>query len=148
MSVRSKRRALKDAKDARGGGTFVALPHYVLCSPELAALSPHAIKLLIDLLSQYRLDNNGDLTMAWTIMQTRGWKSKDTLNKARKELLDAGFIVTTRQGGLHQCSLFAVTFFAINECNGKHDMRPTTRPPGGWVKNTRPSTPAVLKAVA
>lgn len=138
---RTKKQALKDAKQARGGGGFAPLPFVLLQSTELAALSPYAVKLLIDLLSQYRLSNNGDLSMAWVLMQKRGWRSKDTLNKARKELLDAGLIVTTRQGGLHQCSLFAVTFYAINECGGKLEVSPTRSPPGGWLKN-RPSSTA------
>ena len=78
-----------------------------------------------------------------------GWKSKDTLNKARQELVDGGLILLTRQGGLHRCSLYAVTFFAVDACDGKLDIGATRAPPGGWRKALQikaASTPVVLVA--
>ena len=136
--------ALKGAKQKREAGGFVALPFALLRSSEFAALTPHGVKLLIDLLAQYNLRNNGDLSMSFEkTMRPRGWKSKDTLNKARQELVDAGFITLTRQGGLHRCSLYAVTFYAIDDCDGKMEVNATRAPPGGWRKNTAPSTPVV-----
>lgn len=68
-------------------------------------------------------------------MATRGWKSRDTLRKAILELLHYGWIMVARQGGRHQATLFAVTFFAIDECDGKLDIRATGSPPGEWRKN-------------
>jgi hypothetical protein len=44
----------------------------VLRSAQWASLSPFAVKLLMELLGQYRGDNNGDLTVAWTLMSKRG----------------------------------------------------------------------------
>ena len=38
----------------------------------------------------------------------------------------------SRQGGLHQCSLYAVTFYRVDECEGKLDISPTPSPPGNW----------------
>jgi hypothetical protein len=68
-------------------------------------------------------------------MQPRGWKSKDTLNKALKELLAGDWLEVTRQGGRHKATLYAVTFYSIDECKGKLDVRATGSPRGTWKKN-------------
>ncbi|MGH8320467.1 MAG: hypothetical protein ACRESI_00785 [Gammaproteobacteria bacterium] len=65
-------------------------------------------------------------------MSKRGWKSKDQLNKALRELLTAGWIMLTRQGGKNQCSLYGITFQAIDECKGKLEVPVTTTAPGWW----------------
>lgn len=133
MSQRGKRWKEASAKRERGG--FVPLPFAVIRSRSFAGLSAHAVKLLCDLLAQYRGDNNGDLCMAWKTMQERGWRSRDTLEKARRELIDRGWIVLSRQGGRHQASLYAVTFFATDHCGGKLDIDATGSPTGNWKKD-------------
>ena len=125
----------KSAQSKRERGGFVALPHVVIRSQNFASLSAHAVKLLIDLLSQYKGNNNGDLCATWTLMQRRGWKSKDTLNKALKELRLCDWLETTRQGGRHKPTLYAVTFIAIDSCGGKLDVLATASPRGSWKKN-------------
>ena len=70
--------------------------------------------------------------MAWTIMEKRGWKSRDTLNKARKELLNVELIIVARYGDRKRPHLYALTFFAIDECQGKLDVKSTERPPSYW----------------
>jgi len=129
----AKSRALKQAKASRAGGQFLTLPLQVLQYKALAKLSPYANKLLLDLCSQYRWGHNGDLSPAWTLMRERGWKSKDTLNKALKELHASGLIDLTRQGGLHKCSLYALGWLAIDHCDGKLDSASTTRPNNRWL---------------
>ena len=111
------------------------MPHSILEHENYAQLSNKAVKLLIDLFGQYYGNNNGDFTAAFSVMKKRGWKSKDTLNRARHELLDTGFIQQTRQGGRHCCSLYAVTWLAIDDCNGKLDVAPTRVGSGSWKKN-------------
>ncbi|MGN6728468.1 MAG: hypothetical protein ACTHJG_01400 [Rhodanobacteraceae bacterium] len=91
-----------------------------------------AVKLLCDLGAQYRGNNNGDLSAAWRIMQPRGWKSRATLDEAEKDLVRAGMIELTRQGGLNRCNLYALTWHAIDECGGKLDVPPTRVPSGLW----------------
>ena len=133
MSGRSKR--FKEAKAKRERGGFVALPFAVLRSQSFAQLSGRAVKLLMDLLSEYRGDNNGNLSCAWKLMQARGWSSKDTMWKALQELLDRGWLILTRQGGRHQPSLYAVSFYAIDDCPGRMlEVGPTATPPGDWKK--------------
>lgn len=143
---RAKDRALKTAKEARGGSGFLPFTLPALQSKALANLSPHAGKLLFDLCSQWRLGHNGDLSAAWTVLQPRGWKSKDTLHKALNELRASGLIVLTRQGGRHLCSLYALGWLAIDGCGGKLDIAATTRPYNLFdlpLKIKTPATPTV-----
>ena len=124
---------LNNERGEKGG--YAALYHCVLRSEALMKLSAHASKLMIDLLSQYYGSNNGDLCATYSLMQKRGWRSKGTLNRAIKELLEAGFIEVSRQGGRHLCSLYAFTFYAVDECKGKLDIRPTNSPKSLWRKH-------------
>lgn len=57
-----------------------------------------------------------------------GFKSENTLNKCKKELLDANLIYLTRQGDKRRCSLFALTWIPIDECEGKLDCKSTKIP--------------------
>jgi len=111
---------------------FFAWPRDVADSEAYRTLTAHAVKLLNDLCFQFRGANNGDLSAAWRIMQPRGWKSRDTLYKAECELLRAGLIEKTRQGGRNRCNLFALTWRPIDECQGKLDVRATNVPSGLW----------------
>jgi hypothetical protein len=105
-------------KGNRIGEAFVALPMSVANSPLFTALSPHAVKLLIDVAAQYRGDNNGDLSLAWKLMKPRGWRSEATLHKAKREILDAGFLYETRKGQRpNLCSLFALTWHHLDPCD-------------------------------
>ena len=58
-------------------------------------------------------------------MRLYGWTSKGTVDKALNELLARGFIEQTRQGGRNKCSLYAVSWLAIDECGGKLDVSDT-----------------------
>ncbi len=110
------------------------MPHSILNHQNYAKLSAKAVKLLVDLFSQFYGNNNGDFTAAFSVMHKKGWKSKDTLYKGLHELIGAGFIELTRQGGRHCCSLYAVTWLAIDDCNDKLDVAPTRVASGAWKK--------------
>lgn len=118
--------------ERRETGGFAAIPHCLLESSVFTSLSAHAVKLLMDLATQFKGFNNGDLCTAWTIMEKRGWKSRDTLNKARQELLDQELVIVSRRGDRKRPNLYALTFFAIDECGGKLDVKPTDRPYSTW----------------
>lgn len=122
-------------KGRKESGSFVAIPKQVLESSAYAALTAHEVKLLMDLTVQYNGSNNGDLCAAWSMMESKGWKSKGTLYRAISGLLERGFIVLTRQGGKHKPSLYAITFRAIDECKGKLDVPPTVTALNSWKKN-------------
>ncbi len=117
----------------RGSGpSFVLLTHQMLMSENFRKLTPKAVKLLINIASQYKGKNNGDLAMTWEQMRGFGWTSKQTLYRARNELLKYGFLLVSRQGGKNRCSLYAITWQAVDECYGKLDIKPTAAAPGNW----------------
>lgn len=120
-------------KNRKSQGQFLALPANLTGSEKFIELSAHAVKLIVDLGRQYNGRNNGDLCMTWSLMKNRGWKSQETLNKARKELVNADFIMLTRQGGMHQASLYALTWLNIDECGGKLEVKATNAPPATWI---------------
>ncbi|GAP67260.1 hypothetical protein MBSD_n2578 [Mizugakiibacter sediminis] len=127
-------------KGRRESGTFLRLPTEVLDSPKFRALPHKAKALLLDLGAQYRGHNNGDQCATWSLMQRRGWRSKGTLQSALRELLDAGMIEQTRQGGRHVCSLYAFTWLPIDHCGGKLDVSETRVASGLWRgDDTKPS---------
>ena len=130
MTVRNEKRRRNMGRQTTQ--PFLSLPHNVLYHDSFRTLSPRATKLLIDIAAQYRGYNNGDLCAPLSVMRKRGWKSSDQLFKARKELLDRGLILTSRQGGLNKCSLFALTWFQIDDCKGKLDIESTTVAPHNW----------------
>jgi hypothetical protein len=123
------------SKGRKANGSYVQLPHAIFQSAEYAELNAHAVKLLIDLFIQYRGDNNGDFTAAWSVMRQRGWLSKETLYRAISTLTERGWIIKTRQGGKHVCSLYGVTWLPIDECNGKLDIKPTRIALGTWKRS-------------
>ena len=130
----ARRKSKYNAERGEAGG-FVSFYHCVLSSQAMKNLSPYGTKLLVDLLSQYKGQNNGDLTATYSILQQRGWHSKGTLSRAIKELIAAGLIEVSRQGGRHQCSLYALTFYAVDECKGKLDIAATNTPKSLWRKH-------------
>lgn len=138
------RRKWSDAKDKSDKGAFLRLPLSVLQSRAYRDAGPHARMLLIDLAMQYRGDNNGDLCAAWKVMQPRGWRSEETLQKAKRDLLDLGLIVETRKGARpNKASLYAVTWCALDDCSGKLDMSPKSFPRGAY--RLRDAPPAIGK---
>lgn len=133
--------SLQKTKNRKTSGHFIAIPTHLLTSQEYAELSGSGVKLLIDIFAQYRGFNNGDFCATWSVMCKRGWRSRDTLGRAVKELLESGFIVKTRQGERGQSSghrkptLYGVTWLGIDECKGKLDIRANAVPLNLWKKN-------------
>ena len=111
---------------------FVMFPWDVLNHETFRTLSPKATKLVVDIAAQYRGSNNGDLSATLSLMRDRGWNSSDQLDKAKKELVAKDVIRVARQGGLNKCNLYALTWFPIDECNGKLDIASTITAPVDW----------------
>lgn len=102
-------------KGSKYAEPFVGIVRSVFESPAFSALSPHACKLLLELAGQYRGDNNGDLTVAWSVVSKRGWKSRTTLWRCKSELIEAGFVYVTRKGHMPStCELLALTWFPLD----------------------------------
>lgn len=118
---------------------FFPLDKAMLKSPEWASLTSHTVKLIVDLGVQYQGNNNGDLCAAWSVMRPRGWRSPATLNRSLKDAKGKGFVEVSRQGGRNKCSLYALTFFPVNECGGKLDIKHAITATHAWRKNSLPS---------
>ena len=134
----SKNERFRRSKGRRVTAQFARLPHRLLNHESFRTLSPRATKFLVDLAAQYNGYNNGDLSATKKTMLDRGWNSSDQLNKAKREAEERGLIRVTRQGGRNRCNLYALTWFQIDECRGKHDATPTSNPPNDWVHWVRP----------
>lgn len=116
---------------------FAGIPHAVMRHEVYIKLSFKARALLLEAALQYRGTNNGDITLAWTILKTRGFKSQDTLSKAKKELIEAGFIIETRKAKFgdpkKKCSLYALSWRKIDPCSGKNlNVKQTKHPPKNY----------------
>ena len=117
-------------------GRYGAMPHAVYQHENFLRLTSHGRMLLLDVIMQFNGSNNGDLCITFAVSQGFGWKSRETLDVARAELLHYGLIICTKRGGLGIPSLYAVTWRRINECSGKHDAQPTNTPSGLWRQPT------------
>lgn len=127
------RNRVKHKGRADAGGGFGALPRIVWHSPDYCALPGRAVKLLMDLACQYNGRNNGDLTVAYSVLRERGWSSKGTLSAAVDDLLEADLIRLSRPGRFTnpgaQTSLYELTWLPRDECPGKNLIHgPTTTP--------------------
>lgn len=119
-------------KGRADSGGYFGIPHAVMRSDNWRAMPARGVKLVCDLGGQFRGKNNGDLTAAWKVMRALGWRSPTTLAAAVRDALRFGMIEKTRQGGLHVCSLYALTWRPIDECGGKLDSPPTRVASGRW----------------
>ena len=117
------------------GSTYILIPKSILQSNGYSKLSSQSVKLMLDLLIQYNGSNNGDFSAPFSLMRKKNWKSKGTLNRAIKELLNSDFIEVSRMGGRNKCSLYAMTFLAVDECKGKLDIKSTITPKNIWKKH-------------
>ena len=128
-------RTQSKTNNRRDVAPFFKLPRHVFTSDEYFSLSSKARCLLIDLCTQYRGNNNGDLCATWKIMKKCGWKSRATIFNAIKELIEKGFIEKTAQGYKgtpNKPNLYALTWLSIDECNGKLDVSSTNIPSSKW----------------
>ena len=118
------------------GPPFLSIEHRIADSEEFGALSGYAIKLLLELARQYRPGRNGDISIPWSLLRDRGWRSPATVQKAKRELLERGWIIETRKGGKHLCSLYAISYYSIDESE-KHMEPSTVTPPHLWQQQKR-----------
>lgn len=126
----SKRGRAKGRKDK---GQFTGIPHVVMRHSDYISLSYTAKALLFELALQYNGYNNGNLTTAWSILSKRGWKSKSTLCKALRELIEKRFVKVSRHGWFanpgSQCSLYAITWQSVDDFPRKNlELNPTRIP--------------------
>ena len=132
----------------RDAGGFVALPWSVLDCPAYARLSHPARALLFELARQIVRDNNGRLLASAAYLAKRGWKSADVITRAKRDLIEAGFIHETVRGHRpNKASWYAVTWRALDKIPGYDPGAAATFVRGAYQKNAplRPS-PGVERA--
>lgn len=109
------RNAGRKGDSGRDSGGFVAVPWSVLDSPAYARLSHPARSLLLEIARQYVRDNNGRLLCSRAHLAKRGWKSHDVIERARNELLQAGFIHETVKGQRpNRAGWYAITWQTLD----------------------------------
>jgi hypothetical protein len=109
----------KKGDSGRDGGGFVALPWSVLDCPAYARLSHPARSLLMEFARQFVRDNNGRLLASSAYLAARGWNSNDVITRAKRELLEAGFIFETAKGQRpNKAAWYAVTWRTLDKLNG------------------------------
>lgn len=137
---RDKRR--KGADPSRDAGGFIALPWAVLDSPAYLGLSHPARSLLLELCRQYVRDNNGRLLASMNYLTKRGWKSFDTIGRAKAELLAAGLIHETVKGHRpNRASWYALTFYSLDRLPGYDHGAAESFERGAYRKNARLTPP-------
>lgn len=103
----------------RDSGAFMALPCAVMDCPAYRRLSYAARSLLMEIFRQFVKDNNGRLLASRAYLAGRGWNSADVINRAKRELLEAGFIHETVKGHRpNKASWYAVTWRILDPHHG------------------------------
>jgi len=104
---------------SRDAGGFVALPWAVLDCPAYSKLSHPARSLLIEFARQFVKNNNGRLLASSSYLRKRGWNSPDVITRAKRDLLEAGFIFETVMGHRpNKASWYAVTWRSLDDLKG------------------------------
>lgn len=119
-NARNPKRKGHDTSRDQGG--FIALPWAVLDCPAYACLSHPAKALLLEVARQFVRDNNGRMLLSTAYLQSRGWFSAGAIQKAKEELMQAGFIFQTVMGHRpNKASWYAVTWRALDKLPGYDD---------------------------
>jgi len=113
-------------------GAYSAVPHMLLDSQAFIGATDRARSLLYALMRQHNGSNNGHMQLADKWLIKHGWRSKETNEKARAELIERGLIVQTRWGGLNMgCNWYAVTWLPISNFVGL-DITASSYHQGAW----------------
>ena len=99
-------------KKNRSGDHFLRIGSGLYNTEAFRTLPAPALKLWVDLRTQFRGGNNGRLVVTLSQLARRGWTSKGTLQRARDHLLARGLIRCTKYCGpnvYHRASMFAFT---------------------------------------
>jgi hypothetical protein len=146
------RNKLKKGDSGRDSGGFIALPWSVLDCPAYASLSHPARSLLWEFARQYVRDNNGRLLASAAYLVKRGWRSPEVIVRAKRELLESGFIHETVKGHRpNKASWYAVTWRSLDKIPGYDSGAVETFERGAYrknqpLKNASPHTSDVVES--
>ena len=123
-----ERRRGKREKDFRGHYVPMVMEWFDV--PEFKRLSPMATKIFLAAWFQYDGSNNGNISLHRGIAVAWGCTGERQRTNAVAELLNTGWLIRTRRGGLRMGpDLFAVSVKPIDPCidrrtgMAKHEMR-------------------------
>jgi hypothetical protein len=91
----------RESAPEKPSGSYAAIPDAVIKSQAYINLSDAAVRLLVELVSHHDGFNNGMLHTAYTALAKRGLGSHNKVERAFGELMNSGFIIKTRSGGLN-----------------------------------------------
>jgi hypothetical protein len=113
------RNKTRKGDSGRDGGGFAAIPWSVLDCPAYGRLSHPSRSLLMEIARQFVRDNNGRLLASAAYLSKRGWNSSDVITRAKRELVEAGFIHETVKGHRpNKASWYAITWQALDRLQG------------------------------
>jgi helix-turn-helix protein len=126
---------------------FVALPHYMVCSPAWRSLSPVATTVYVELAAIYNGTNNGRLALSARAAAERAQCSKNTAARAFAELIEKGFIDLCSPGHFDRKSPHAaeyrLTLYSCNRSGERASKRFT-----GWRQDEPKSVAGVTTGTA
>lgn len=115
------------------------MPHVVLESAGYRLASHTARSLLVDIAMQYTGHNNGKLTACAKYLNAKGWRSNDTIVRARRELIDCGLLIETRKGARpNKAAWFALSWYDLDPAQGL-DIDPKHFRQGGYMAPDKPA---------
>lgn len=133
----ANKRNLKKGDSGRDAGGFVALPWSVLDCQAYQTLSHPAKALLFEFARQWVRDNNGRLLASRAYLSKRGWGSADVIQRAKTELITAGFVHETVKGHRpNKAGWYAVTWRTLDRIPGYDVGAAETFERGAYRKNT------------
>ena len=133
----ANKRNPKKGDSGRDSGGFMAVPWAVVDCPAFQALSHPAKALLFEFARQFVRDNNGRLLASRAYLSKRGWGSADVIQRAKTELITAGFVHETVKGHRpNKAGWYAVTWRALDRIPGYDSGAAETFERGAYRKNT------------
>jgi hypothetical protein len=100
-------------------------------TPEYKTLSPMAKTVFQAACMRYQGSNNGDIALPFSYLREWQCTGNRQRSKAIAELINNGFLIRTRHGGLRMGpDLFAISFKPIDACinpktgKSKHEFKP------------------------
>jgi hypothetical protein len=115
-------------------------------SGAIASLPNLAFRILVVAAAEFNGHNNGDINLVRQTLAEYGIARSGGVQKAIGLLKDRGLLIQTRQGGLGQCSLYALAWESLTERHGKLD-RPLPKLPDtrflAWQQNRIAGAPEV-----
>ena len=120
-------------KKVKNRESFAGVPRVVMRHPDYKNLGYSAKVLLFEMAFLYNGKNNGDISLPFSRLKDRGFKSQGTLSNSIKELINSNLITRTREGYFQKqnsrCALYAINWVAIDDCLGKDlEVSPTRTP--------------------